>query len=237
MEAIMPNQGKQITIQTVDGGVYARYPIRTQVIMPGDDLDGLVGEYVVPHLQADDIVFLSEKIVAIVQGRAFPVRDIHPSLFARFMSKFVHKSAYGIGLGSPWTMELAVREVGRLKIFLTAIIAGIAKLFGKKGVFYEILGPQVAAIDGPCHYTLPPYNEYAKLAPKDPDQVASRLKERFGRHFVIVDANDFGVEILGKSDPHLDNELLKQIFKDNPLGQSTQQTPIAIIRKAPATLQ
>jgi hypothetical protein len=115
-------------------------------------------------------------------------------------------------------------------------VAGIAKLFGKKGVFYEILGTRVAAIDGPCHYTLPPYNEYAKLAPKNPDGVAAGLKAKFGHPFVIVDANDFGVEILGKSDPDLNSELLKQIFKDNPLGQSTQQTPIAIIRKAPATV-
>jgi F420-0:gamma-glutamyl ligase-like protein len=231
VEAILPNQGKQITIQTDRGGVYARYPVRTRVIMPGDDLEELIRQYAASHLQAGDLVFLSEKIVAIVQGRAFPVRDIRPSLFARFMSKFVHKSAYGIGLGSPWTMELAVREVGRLKLLLAAAVAAVAKLFGKKGVFYQILGPQVAAIDGPCHYTLPPYNEYAKLAPKDPDRVAAGLKETFGCHFVIVDANDFGVEILGKSDPCLDDALLKQIFKDNPLGQSTQQTPIAVVRK------
>jgi F420-0:gamma-glutamyl ligase-like protein len=232
MEALIPNKGKQLVIDTGHGAAYARYPVKTPVVAAGDDLSQLVSQYVAPHLQPEDMVFISEKIVAISQGRAFPVKDIHPSLLARFLVKFVHKSPHGIGLGSPWTMELAIREVGKIKIIFTALIAGIAKLFGKKGVFYAILGPQVAAIDGPCDYTIPPYNEYAKMAPKNPRQAAAALQERFGHPFVIVDANDLGVNILGKSDPDMDDALLKAIFKDNPLGQSAQQTPIAIVRQA-----
>ena len=231
--AFPPNDGKQLVIQTA-GGDFARYPVKTPVIMSGDDLKAIMAEYVAPHLETGDMVFISEKIVAISQGRAFPVKDIKPSFLAKFLVRFVYKSPNGIGLGSPWTMELAVREVGPVKILLTAIVAGVAKLFGKRGVFYEILGDRVAAIDGPCDYTLPPYNEYAKMAPKDPGKIAEGLNERFGHPFVIVDANDLGVNILGKSDPGLDNELLKQIFKDNPLGQSAQQTPVAIVRKTPA---
>ena len=129
-------------------------------------------------------------------------------------------------------MELAIREVGRVKIVAVALWAGFMKLFGKRGVFYDILGPKVAAIDGPCDYTLPPYNHYAKMAPLEPDKVAERLKEAMGGHeIIVIDANDLNVEVLGKSSAEIDDEMLKQIFKDNPLGQSSEQTPVCIVRK------
>ena len=49
---------------------------------------------------------------------------------------------------------------------------------------------------------------------------------------MIVDANDFNVEILGKSSNlEYDDETLAKIIKDNPAGQSKQLTPIILIRK------
>ena len=230
-EELSPNEGKNLEIELENGEIYYRYPVKTKIVMQGDSLEELLDTYVGKHLEEDDLVFISEKIVAISQGRAFPIKDIKPSLLAKFLVRFVHKSSHGIGLGSGWTMQLAIQEVGRLKIIFVAIIAGIAKLFGKKGVFYKILGPKVAAIDGPCDYTLPPYNEYAKLAPKDPDKVALRLKKYIGHEIIIIDANDLGAAILGKSTQELDDEYLTSIFKDNLLGQASQQTPIAIVRK------
>ena len=226
-----PNEGKELNI-TTDYGVFSRYPVKTKVVMSGDNLEEILKTGTADYLQPGDMIFMSEKIVAISQGRAFKLEDIHPSRLAKFLVKFVYKSPYGIGLGSPWTMELAIREVGRVKILAVALWAGFMKLFGKRGVFYDILGPKVAAIDGPCDYTLPPYNHYAKMAPLEPDKVAARLKEAMGGHEVIViDANDLNVEVLGKSSPEIDNEMLKQIFKDNPLGQSSEQTPVCIVRK------
>ena len=228
---LMPNDAKNLIIKTSTGS-YARYPVKTKVVVSGDDLVEILNECVKPYLEGDDMVFMSEKIVAISQGRAFPVNEIKVSPLANFLCKFVYKSPYGIGLGSPWTMELAVREVGKVKITLCAIIAGIAKLFGKRGVFYNMLGEQVRAIDGPCHYTLPPYNTYAKMAPDKPNEVSKTLTKAMGGHkVIIVDANDIGVNILGKPDPKLDDEVFAAIFKDNPLGQESQQTPIAIVRK------
>ena len=47
-----------------------------------------------------------------------------------------------------------------------------------------------------------------------------------------MDANDIGREILGVSDPSINIDMCKEIFRDNPLGQKSQQTPIAIIRRA-----
>ena len=179
------------------------------------------------------MLFISEKIVAISQGRAFPTQEIKVSRLANFLVKFVHKSPYGIGLGSPWTMELAVRDIGYPRILFAAFCSAITKLFGLHGVFYKIVGVKGRAIDGPCDCTIAPYNKYVKLAPKDPDQVARKLKEKTGHEVVIIDANDLSCMVLGKSDKSLNNNLLRQIFTDNPLGQGSQQTPLAIVRRIP----
>ena len=139
-----PNEGKQLVI-TTDDGSFERYPVKTPIVKSGDNLVDLLNELVKPYLQDGDMIYMSEKILAISQGRAFPIDEIKPSRLAKFLVKFVYKSPYGIGLGSPWTMELAIRSVGRVKIIGAAIIAGIGKLFGKRGVFYNILGESVRA--------------------------------------------------------------------------------------------
>lgn len=52
-----------------------------------------------------------------------------------------------------------------------------------------------------------------------------------GHKVIIIDANDIGVNILGKPEKDMDDDMLAAIFKDNPLGQESQQTPIAIVRR------
>jgi len=234
MAELSPNPDKNLVIHT-DYGDYDRFPVKTKVVYSGDDLKSLLDEYVKSYLRDGDMVYMSEKIVAISQGRAFDIDDIKPSRLANFLVKFVYKSPYGIGLGSPWTMELAIREVGGFKIVMAAIASGVAKLFGKRGVFYEILGPRVAAIDGPCHWTLPPYNHYAKLAPKDPMKVAADLSSYIGHDVIVIDANDLDVKVLGKPNNNLDDAQLTAIFADNPLGQASEQTPLAVVRKIAST--
>lgn len=224
------NPGKNLAI-TVDGVNYERHPVKTHVIKIGDNLTDILKQYVVPHLEANDLIFMSEKIVAISQGRSYPIAEIKVSKAAKFLSDKVYKSPYGIGLGSPWTMQLALDEVGYFRIGLGILVHLLCKPFGIKGMFYRIVGRTVAAIDGPCDYTLPPYNKYAKLGPKDPDKVAWQLKTDIGHDVVIIDANDLGVNILGTSTTEIPRETLAAIFKDNPLGQTSEQTPVAIVRK------
>lgn len=225
-----PNEGKNLVI-TTDDGSFERYPVKTPIIESGDNLVDLLNELVKPYLQDGDMIYMSEKILAISQGRAFPIGEIKPSRLAKFLTKFVYKSPYGIGLGMPETMELAIRSVGRPKIIFAAIIAGIGKLFGKRGVFYNILGPAARAIDGPCDCTIPPYNGYAKMAPDKPNEAAKEFTEAMdGHNVIVVDANDIGVNILGKPSEDLTDEYLSKIFKDNPLGQGHEQTPLCIVR-------
>lgn len=231
MNTIKPNEGKNLTID-IDGVSYLRIPIKTHVVMREDDLFEVVDKYTKEIRQPDDIIFCSEKIIAITQGRSFPIDEIKPSRLAKFLVKFVYKSPYGIGLGSPYTMQLALEDVGVPRIMLGCLAAAVTKPFGIRGVFYKVCGPRAYAIDGPCDYTLPPYNRYAKMAPKNPDKVARDMKAKLGNQFIVLDANDLNVDILGKSSKELNDKFLKALFKDNPLGQASQQTPIALVRKA-----
>ena len=225
-----PNEGKNLEIDT-DYGRYARYPVKTHVITKDDVLEDVLDKYVREYIQPGDTIIMSEKIVAISQGRAFPIEEIKVSRLAKILSHFVVKTNYGIGLGMPETMELCIREVGRVKVLWAAFCAAIGKLFGKHGVFYNICGMKARAIDGPCEYTLPPYNHYAKMAPDKPDEVAERLTKYLGVDVVIIDANDIGANVLGKPRKDMPDEFPIQAFKDNPLDQCSLQTPIAIVRK------
>lgn len=230
MSALQPNPGKERTIHT-DHGTFERYPVKTKLVEKGDSIAAILDEVAMPYVQSGDYIFISEKIIAISQGRAFDIDEIKPSRLATLLSKFVYKSPYGIGLGMPETMELALRDVGRPRILAAAFCSAVTKPFGVRGVFYKIAGTGARAIDGPCDCTIPPYNHCAKLAPKDPDRVAADLAAHTGCRVVIMDANDIGREVLGRSDKSIDIDFCKQVFADNPLGQGAQQTPVCIVRK------
>ena len=225
------NDGKN-EVREVDGVKYRRLAIRTHLITIEDDIVDVVMKYAPPEtLEPGDIVFITEKAVGCTQGRAIKLSDIHPRPLARFLSNHVTKTPAGIGLGMPETMEMALQEVGTPRILLAAAAGALGKLLGRRGWFYVVAGRKAASIDGPCSYTIPPYNEYVSLAPAEPDEVARRIADAIGYPVAIADLNDLGGEILGTSDPKMDRELLVRILKDNPLGQEGQQTPMGIIRR------
>ena len=230
MSELIANDGKNLVIE-VDGISYARIPIKTKVVGEGDTIPEVAKEFVCPVSLEDDILFISEKCVACTQKRAIFMKDIHPSFLARLLCKFVYKSPYGIGLSIPETMEMALRECGRVRILWAAFCSAICKIFGKRGVFYNIAGPKARSIDGPCDCTLPPYNECVVLGPADPDGVAQETSKAVGCKVCIIDVNDIGGVILGVSHEDMDKEFLLKVLRDNPLGQSRQQTPMGIIRK------
>ncbi len=225
------NEGKALEV-TVDGTAYARIPLRTQVVMPGDDLDALVAEYTTGHVQPGDLLFVTEKIVAITQGRSYTLDEIQPRPLARFLSKYVTRTPYGIGLGMPETMEMALRECGTPRIVFAAAVSAVTKLFGRRGDFYRIAGDKARAIDGPTSGTIPPYNKAVVLGPDDPDGVARRLKALVGADVAVVDINDIGGNILGSTLDAQAEARLVRILGDNPLGQGHQSTPLGIIRTA-----
>lgn len=236
---ILPNNGKNLIIE-VDGRKFARYPVRTKLITLQDkDISIVVEAYVKKYLHPEDIVFVSEKAVAITQGRSYPINEVKASWLAQFLSKFVTKTPIGIGLGSPQTMQLAIEEVGVARILVASFIGAMGKMIGIKGWFYIVAGHGARSIDGAVSYALPPYNTYVSKGPMNANEVAEKISKKVGVPVAIVDANDFGVNILGlsggtalaKTFANQSKKLIARIIKDNPLGQSDEQTPIGIIRE------
>ncbi len=227
-DVLKENPGKNL-VREVRGQPIARYPVRTHVINERDRVEDIVRTYAFPHLRRGDLLAVSERIVSICQGRAYPISSIHPRWLARRLSHWVFKPSWGIGIGSPWTMELALREAGVPRVLLAAVVSACTKPFGVRGMFYHVVGNNIAAIDGPTAYTMPPYDTYAKLPPRNPAGVARAISRLTGVPVAILDANDIGVAVLGASD-NVDDELVCEIFRDNPLGQSREQTPLCIVR-------
>lgn len=224
------NEGKSLSIM-VDGEEFDRIPLKTHVVDEKDNIVDVAEKYGVPFMTEGDILFITEKIVACTQNRAIPLKDIHPRGLAFFLSKHVIKTSYGIGLGMPETMEMALCECGTFRILFAAFCSVIGKLFGRKGWFYRIAGDKARGIDGPCSNTLPPYNQYVVLAPDRPDDVAEEIGKKFSINVAITDINDIGGNILGAFPKSLDREKLVKILRDNPLGQCHEQTPMGIIRR------
>jgi asparagine synthase (glutamine-hydrolysing) len=241
IETYSPNHGKHL-FSTIENQVYARLPIRTEIVKRGDNVVKFVTDTLSGKTRPGDIVAVAEKPISISQGRSFPIDDMRPSWLAKVLSKAVTKTPHGIGLGMPQTMQLALNEVGAPRIIFAAAVAAVARLFGVRGVFYKIAGPEVEAIDGPTPGTLPPYNKQASLGPKNPDSVATKIAEvlnsrlvnntedRAGVGVAIVDTNDLSVAVLGHSEG-VNPKIVAELMIDNPMGQGHEQTPIVILRK------
>ncbi|WP_265444920.1 asparagine synthase (glutamine-hydrolyzing) [Flexivirga meconopsidis] len=247
------NEGKELDLVTAGGATVRRYPLRTELFSREDDLDARVADEVdgfFKELDADPehaaqlagkrwYFFISEKIVAITQGRSYFIWDINVGRPARVLSKYVTRTPAGIGLGSPFTMQLAIQEAGLPRVLYASAGGAVGKLIGKRGMFYELVGGDIRAIDGPTEYSAYPSNVSAKLAPKDPDEVSARLSalirsrvpaayaQTFGGT-VVMDANDIGRNVLG-TDVAGDRTRFEEMFADNPLGQGGEQTPMAIV--------
>lgn len=226
---LKPNPGKKLQIE-VQGQKYNRYPIKTKIVSAKDNIFKIVQEFASPHLREGDTLIISERVVAITQGRMRLIKDIKPSFWAKTLVKFVYRPSWGIGIGSPWTMQVAIDEAGLARTLLAGAVSAISKPFGMRGMFYKIAGNGINAIDGPTDYTLPPGNVAATLGPKDPDNVAQKVSAEFNIDVVIIDANDIGRRVEGAS-RGVDRAWACEVFRDNPLCQSHEQTPMAIVRK------
>jgi asparagine synthase (glutamine-hydrolysing) len=246
------NPGKALDLVLPDDSQVRRHPLRTRRVSDTDNLESLVVEHVNAHVAVlgdghavSDAefgrwyVFLSEKVVAITQHRSFYLWDIHVTPSARLLSRYVTRTPAGIGLGSPFTMQLAIDEAGLPRVLLASVAGAVGRLVGRRGLFYTVVGGDVRAIDGPTECSVPPANMSAKLAPSDPAIVAATLSEAIRQSVpanlaasfggtVVIDANDLGCNVLG-TDASGPATRFEQMFTDNPLGQGSERTPIALV--------
>ena len=225
------NEGKDVEIE-VNGETYLRHAIQTRFINLGESYIDVFNEYVVPIYEEGDIIATSEKIIALCQERVVKREEIKIGFWAKFLSKFASKPSTGVGVGETIKMQYAINEVGLLKVLWASFASAVTKLFGKKGVFYKIVGPEVSGLDGFYANVWEEYRDIGIKIPEAPSEVCDEIKEELGISCMIADANDLGCEILGhSSDIEYSKEELTAMIIDNPSGQGKELTPLILIRK------
>jgi F420-0:gamma-glutamyl ligase len=201
-------------------------PVRTRIVRQGDDIAALVAAAVHGIAQKGDVIAISETAVAIAQGEFVVAEHIRPSRLAYVLARQAGAMAT---LSQPESVQLVIDQVGTWRVFSAAAQHAIARVFGKRGRLYELLGDAIAAIDGYTG-TMPPYERAIVLAPRDPDSVCETITAVTGVACAVVDANDLEkAKVLGAS-ADVDRALIEHALLDNPHGNSDEQTPIVVLK-------
>ncbi len=228
------NEGKEVSI-SANGEVYARHAIKTHFVQIGESYIDLIERYVKPIYQPGDILFSSEKVIALCQGRIVTEEEVRPGLWARILCRFVHRTPAGPGMGLPRKMQFAINHCGLAKVLWAAVCAGFDGLRGVRGTFYDMLGGEIRGLDGFYGEDISEYAHIGIRIPSQPERVCDEVWQKTGVVMAIVDANDMGIELLGKSLPLINRPdfRLLGLIADNPAGQGRQCTPFILVRKRP----
>ena len=201
-------------------------PLRTRLISPGDNAVDIVRDAVRAIARPGDVIAISESAVAIAQGAFIPAECVRPSRLAYMLSRRAGALAT---VNQPESLQLVIDEVGSAKVLWAAIAHVFGRLVGKRGLFYEVLGEAITAIDGYTG-TLPPFERAIVLAPREPDAFAQSIYEDTGIACVIVDANDLEkAKVLGAS-TGVDRTCAERALLHNPHGNADEQTPIVVLK-------
>ena len=158
------NEGKRVTIEAM-GKTWARHAISTHFVGVGESYIDLMERYVKPIYQEGDILSMSEKVIALCQGRVVREEEVRPGFWAKLLSRFVHQTSAGPGMGLPIKMQFAINVCGLPKILWAAFRAAIDKLRGVRGTFYRIAGLEVSGLDGFYGEDIPEYEHMGVRIP------------------------------------------------------------------------
>jgi len=201
-------------------------PIRTPLVRPGDDLVDLIARSVSGIARPGDVLAVSETAVAIAQGQAVPAEYVRPSKVAYFLSQRAGALAT---VNQPESLQIVIDQVGVSKVLYASAMHVIGRLIGRRGMFYEIMGEAITAIDGYTG-TLPPFERTIVFAPQNPDAFAQSVFERTGVGCTVVDANDLEkAKVLGASSG-VNRRNVECALLSNPHGNGDEQTPIVVLK-------
>jgi len=201
-------------------------PVRTPLVREGDDLAAVVSAAIAGIARAGDVVAISETAVAIAQGAFVVAERVRPSRLAYILSRRAGALAT---INQPESLQLVIDDVGPWRVFYAAVMQVLGRLAGRRGVFYEIMGEAIAAIDGYTG-TMPPYERAIVLSPHEPDAVCETIAARTGVACAIVDANDLEkAKVLGASHG-VRRQAVEGALLDNPHGNGDEQTPIVVLK-------
>jgi len=209
----------------VPAGIVA-IPVRTRLVRDGDDLVGIVADAVRGIARPGDVIAISETAVAIAQGEFVVAEMIRPSKLAYVLSR--HAGAMAT-VSQPESLQLVIDAVGAPKVVYAAVMHVLGRFVGRRGMFYEVMGEAITAIDGYTG-TLPPFERAIVLAPREPDAFSQSVYERTGSGCVVVDANDLQkAKVLGAS-VNVNRANVESALLDNPHGNGDEQTPVVVLK-------
>jgi hypothetical protein len=217
----------------VRGRTYERILVHTHLIHIKEPLEPLLESLVRPLLNKGDFVAMSEKVVAISEGRVVHQSVVRAGPLAKLIVKGTRKYANDVAFSDPRKMQVAIMQTGSTRAAFAMVVGGVTKLFGRHGDFYRIAGHRIAEIDGFNPDTVPPFDEFAMLGPADPDKACANYARLLGHPVVIIDGNNINVEVLGMSpDMPVDKATARLALLDNPMGQGDELTPFVVVRPA-----
>ena len=125
----------------VDGCTWERTMVHTHLIHIKEPLEPLLDAHVRPLLREGDFVAMSEKVVAISEGRVVHESVVRPGLLAKLIVKGTKKYEHDVAYSDPRKMQVAIMQTGSARAAFAMVVGGVTKLFGRHGDFYRIAGP------------------------------------------------------------------------------------------------
>ena len=206
---------------------YQIVTVPKRILTHHDNICDAINEFGKGKFGPNDVICVAESVVAITQNRAVRCEDFKPTLLAKFLCRLFPSKG---SLSGWYSMQSLLDAEGNARVVSAVIVGGIAKIFGKPGVFYERAGEQARLIDDVTG-TMPPYDKHIVYGPSDANKVAAAIKEATGAFgAAVADVNDLKRAAVIGTSAGVDADKVAQILIDNPFGNGSERTPICIIK-------
>ena len=220
------NQNKKELIQIPLNQDYTAIAVKTDLLGSFDNPIETVINYCKDVTRRDDILTIGESPLAIMQGRYIAPQNLEYNFFSKILCYFFHPTS---SLATACGMQLLIEKIGVTRITFSLILGFLFKCIGIKGVFYRLTGFESSLIDD-ISGTVVPYDKSIVMGPINTKLFCDKLSKQLEVEVAVVDVNDLGgVKILASSNNSINN-ILKEILKVNPAGNSDEKTPIVLIR-------
>ncbi len=205
---------------------YKAIAVKTDLLGSFDNPIETVMDYCKNVTREKDILTIGETPLAIMQGRYVAPQNLEYNIFSKILCYFFHPTS---SLATACGMQLLIDKIGVTRITFSLILGFLFKCIGIKGVFYRLTGFESSLIDD-ISGTVVPYDKSIVMGPINTKLFCDQLSKQLEVEVAVVDVNDLGgVKILASSNNSINN-ILKEILKVNPAGNSDEKTPIVLIR-------
>ena len=220
------NQNKKELTQIPLKKNYMAIAVKTDLLGSFDNPIETVVNYCKDVTKKNDILTIGETPLAIMQGRYIAPQNLEYNFFSKILCYFFHPTS---SLATACGMQLLIDKIGVTRITLSLILGFLFKCIGVKGIFYRLTGFESSLIDD-ISGTVIPYDKSIVMGPIMTKLFCDKLSKQLEVEVAVVDVNDLGgVKILASSNKSVNN-ILKDILKVNPAGNSDEKTPIVLIR-------